>query len=411
METKLKSRVGDKQTKTKLESKGQRKVLTGNATAAHAVMLCRPDVVSGYPITPQTELWDVLYRLVADGLLDCETVEPEGEHSVMSIITAASSAGARTFTATAAQGLFFMFEPYIAAAHLRLPIVMVIANRESLPPMTVSGGGQDAMIAKTTGWIQLHTESCQEILDSIIMAYRLAEDPEILVPVTVCYDGYYLSYFSEAVDIPSQEKVDRFLPRRERFPIIDPERPMSVCPWASPQEFTEYRVKHMTALQRAKTKLEEIEEEFQQTFGRSYGGQIEEYRCDDADIVLVAMNSCVGTAKVMVDQKREEGLKVGLVKVRMFRPFPRERVVAALKGKKAAGVIDRNVCFGWNCGHLLVETKAALNDSTERVPLVNFIGGLNGGDITLEHMARAIDTVHMAAQGKAYQEVTFLELE
>jgi len=397
---------------TRLESTPQRRVLTGNAAAAYAVMLCRPDVVSGYPITPQTELWDVLYRLIADGLLQCETVEPEGEHSVMSIIIAASAAGARTFTATAAQGLFFMYEPYITVPNQRLPVVMVDATRESLPPTTVSGSGQDVMLVKDTGWIQIHVATCQEILDTIIMAYRLAEDPEILLPVTVAYDGYYLSYFSEAVNIPAQEKVDQFLPKRERFPVIDPERPLTLSPWASPAMFTEYRVKHMNALQRAKTKLEEIEEEFQQTFGRSYGGQTEEYRCDDADIVLVAMNSCVGTAKVMVDQKRDEGLKVGLIKVKMFRPFPRERLASALKGKKAIGVIDRNVCFGWNCGHLLVELRAALTNELEgRVPLVNFIGGLNGGDITLQHMEKAIDTVQLAAQGKPTKEVAFFELE
>jgi len=374
-------------------------------------MLCKPDVVSGYPITPQTELWDTLYRLIADGLLECETVEPEGEHSVMSIIIGASSAGARTFTATAAQGLFFMFEPYVAAANQRLPIVMVNANRDSLPPTTVSGGGQDIMTVKTTGWVQIHVESCQEILDTIIMAYRLAEDPEIQLPVTVSYDGYYLSYFSEAVDIPTEASVDSFLPRIERIPKIDPEAPMSVAPWTSPRVFTEYRVKHMAAMQRTKTKLEEIEAEFQKVFGRSYGGQIEEYRCEDADIVLVAMNSCVGTAKVVVDQKRDEGLKVGLVKVRLFRPFPREKIAAALKGRKAIGVIDRNVYFGWNCGHLLMELKAALNDIDERMPLLNFIGGLNGGDITLDHIERAIECVNLAAQGKPYQEVSYLELE
>jgi pyruvate/2-oxoacid:ferredoxin oxidoreductase alpha subunit len=305
-----------------------------------------------------------------------------------------------------------MYEPYITVPNHRLPVVMVDATRESLPPTTVSGSGQDVMLVKDTGWIQIHVATCQEILDTIIMAYRLAEDPEILLPVTVAYDGYYLSYFSEAVNIPAQQKVDQFLPKRERFPVIDPERPLTLSPWASPAMFTEYRVKHMNALQRAKTKLEEIEEEFQQTFGRSYGGQIEEYRCDDADIVLVAMNSCVGTAKVMVDQKRDEGLKVGLIKVKMFRPFPREKLASALKGKKAIGVIDRNVCFGWNCGHLLVELRAALTNELEgRVPLVNFIGGLNGGDITLQHMEKAIDTVQLAAQGKPTKEVTFFELE
>jgi pyruvate/2-oxoacid:ferredoxin oxidoreductase alpha subunit len=386
-------------------------VLTGNAAAAHAVRLCRPDVISGYPITPQTELWDVLYRMAADGELDCETVEPEGEHSVMSIIMGASTAGARTFTATAAQGLFFMFEPYISVANQRLPVVMVNANRESLPPITVSGSGQDIMMVKETGWIQLHTESCQEIIDTIIMAYRLAEDPEILLPVTVAYDGYYLSYRSEPVDIPPQERVDQFLPRRPRV-TLDPRTPLTMGPWATMELFTEYRIKHLKALSRARTRLEEIETEFKQKFGRSYGGQIEEYRCEDADIVLVSLGSCIGTARVIVDQKRDEGVKVGLIKVRMFRPFPKERLARALRGKKAIGVVDRNINFGWQCGHMLVELKAALMNSFDgKVPMVNFIGGLNGGDITLEHMRRVVDTMQLAAAGKSCPEVTFLELE
>ncbi len=395
---------------TKLKSKQQLKMLTGNATAAYAVMLCRPDVIAGYPITPQSEILEVLYRFQADGLLKGEMVQPESEHSVMSIIIGASAAGARTFTATAAQGLFLMFEPCISAANQRLPIVMINANREILPPSSVSGSGQDIVMVKETGWIQIHVESCQEILDTIIMAYRLAEDPDILVPVTIAYDGYYLSYFSEAIDIPDQERVDQFLPPMEKTFRVDPEIPMTMGLSASPEMLTEYRVKHMAALQRSKAKLEEIEEEFRQIFGRSYGGQIEEYRCEDADIVLVAMGSCVGTAKVVVDQKRTQGLKIGLIKVRMFRPFPRERLVDALSGKRAIGVIDRNVCFGWNCGHLLVELKAALN-LEGGIPLMNFIDGLHGGDITLQHIERVIDTIHLAAQGKTYQEVTFLALE
>lgn len=389
----------------------QRKVLTANAAAAYAVMLCRPDVISAYPITPATEILDVLYRLHADGLLKCETVEPEGEHSVMSILLGASAAGARTFTATSAQGLFFMYEPYISVANQRLPVVMVNVNREILPPTQVFSSGQDIFLVKDTGWIQIHAESCQEVLDTIIMAYRLAEDPEILVPVTVAYDGYYLSYFSEMVNIPAREEVDQFLPRRQRSPRLDPEEPMSASVWTLGNMLTEYRVKHMAALQRAKTKLEEIEEEFKQAFGRSYGGQIELYRCEDAEIVLVALGSVVGTAKDVVDQKRDEGLKVGLVKLRMFRPFPRERLVNALRGKKAIGVIDRDVCFGWNCGHLLVETRAALDDLEYRIPMANFIGGLCGNDITLEHIERAINTVHQIAQGKSAKEVTFLDLE
>lgn len=396
----------------RLQSTKQRKMITGNAAAAWAVMLCRPDVISAYPITPATEILDVLYQFVADGLLKCETVEPEGEHSVMGILLGAAAAGARTFTATSAQGLFFMFEPYVSVANQRLPVVMVNVNREIIPPTVVAASGQDILLVKDTGWIQIHVESCQEILDTVIMAYRLAEDPEISLPVTVAYDGYYLSYASEAVDIPAQETVDEFLPRRQRSPRIDAQVPMTMSPWTSGYMVTEYRVKHMAALQRAKTKLEEIDKEFQQVFGRSHGGQIEKYRCEDADIVLVTMGSVVGTAKVVVDQKRDEGLKVGLVKVRMFRPFPWERLASVLKEKKAIGVIDRNICFGWQRGHLLVELRVALMDELKgSVPLLNFIAGLGSIDITRQHVERAIDTVHLAAAGKPCQEVTFLDLE
>jgi phenylglyoxylate dehydrogenase alpha subunit len=395
----------------RLKSTKQVKVLTGNAAAAWAVMLCRPDVICAYPITPQTELVDVLYRLQAEGLLKCESVEPEGEHSVMSILVGASLAGARTFSATSAQGLFFMFEPYLSAALQRLPIVLVNVNREMLPPTTVAGSGQDIMEVKDSGWIQIHVESCQEVIDAIIMAFRLAEDPEILLPIQVCFDGYFLSYRSEPVELPAQELVDQFLPKRQRTPRLDPLTPLTSAPFVSPEMLTEYRVKHMAALQRSRTKFEDIEKEFGRIFGRSYGGQLEKYRCDDAEIVLVTMGSCTGTARVIVDQKREQGIKAGLIKLRMFRPFPREEVATALSGRKAVGVIDRDVCFGWNCGHLLVELRAAIGGLGERIPMLDFIGGLNGGDITLAQIERVVDTVQSAAEGKHCKEVTFLSLE
>ena len=388
------------------------RVLTGNGAAAYSVMLCQPDVISAYPITPQTELLDVLSRLNADGMLTSELVhDAESEHSVMSIVIGASAAGGRTFCSTASQGLFYMFEPYITAAAQRLPIVMVNANREIQPPTSVAGSGQDIVIVKDAGWIQLHTESCQEIMDTIIMAYKLAEDPDILVPVTVAYDGYYLSYFAEPVDMPDQGEVDEFIPKRRRTPRIDPEIPMAMMPGATPEMCLEYRIRHMEAMQRAKAKLDRIDDEFNKVFGRSYGGQIEEYRCEDAEIVLMSMGSCTGTAKVVVDQKRDEGLRVGLVKVRMLRPFPWERILDVIGNKKAVGVIDRNVCFGWYCGHLFVELKAAAYNLDNRIPLMNFIGGLSGGDITLKSIARAIDDIHLASQGETYKEVTFLDIE
>jgi pyruvate/2-oxoacid:ferredoxin oxidoreductase alpha subunit len=338
-------------------------------------------------------------------------VEPEGEHSTMSILIGASICGGRTFTPTSSQGLFFMYEACIFAAAHRLPIVMVNVNRETTPA-AVASSGQDIHLVKDNGWIQMHSESGQEILDMIIMAFRLAEDPDILVPITIAYDGYYLSYRSEAVDIPSQEQVDRFLPpRRLVNPIISPDAPMTMQPGLPTKIFTEYRIKHMQAMQQAMTKLDGLEREFQCTFGRSYPGVVEEYRCDDAEIVLLTLGSCAGTAKVTIDRKREEGIRVGMVRVRMYRPFPAEQLAAKLKGKKAVGVIDRDVSFGWNCGHLFVEAKAALNDlEGDRIPMLNFIGGLNGADITVKHMARAIDDVNRAAQGKGYQPVTFFEV-
>lgn len=389
----------------------KRKVMTGNAAAAWAVMLCRPDVISGYPISPATEILEVLYEFQAEGVLGCEMVEPEGEHSVLSILMGASYGGARTFTATASQGLFFMYEPYIAAATQRLPIVTVNANREILPPTVVSASGQDIYMVKDAGWMQFHAENCQEILDSVIMAYKLAEDKEIMLPVTVAYDGFYLSYLSEAVDIPDREAVNQFVPKTKWEPRIDTSKPMTAAPWVSGNVLTEYRIKHLRAMQRAKTKIDEIEAEYEQFFGRKYGGAIEEYRCDDADILLVGMGSLVGTARVAVDLKRDEGIKAGLVKIRMFRPFPYEKLISVLKGRKAVGVMDRDVCFGWQRGHLMMEVQAALHPLAESTPLINFIGGLCGNDITIKFIARAIDTVKNASEGNVVPEVTFMDME
>lgn len=388
--------------------------LNGNAAAAHAVRLCRPDVVASYPITPQTELVELLSRFQADGEMDAEVVEPEGEHSAMSICIGASAAGGRVFTSSSSVGLFFMAEPYIRTAGLRLPVVMAIAGRDS-DPAGVLPGQQDSVMFRDMGWIQLYAESCQEILDSIIMAYKLAEDPEILLPVNVCYEGFFLSYLSEGVDIPEQEKVDAFLPKRRAGDCrLDPLAPMTF-PFRSGIGdilLTELRYKYCSAIRRATVKIDNIDKEFQQVFGRGYGGSIEEYRLEDAEIALVTMGSYSGTAKAAIDQKREKGVKVGLIKVRMLRPFPRERVVSALHGKKAVGVIDRNVCLGWGCGTVFLETKAVLSDMGFKVPMASFIDGLGGTDITVEHVERCVDMTNSAAlRGSFDKEVTWLGLE
>jgi phenylglyoxylate dehydrogenase alpha subunit len=394
-----------------LKSNPKLEIMEGNEAVAHGARLCRPDVVAGYPITPISSTWDHLFKFKADGLLNAETVAVEGEHSSMSVLIGAAESGARTFTCSASQGLFFMFEAYVNASTLRLPIVMALATREPNGPQGVSSSDQDAVMVKEAGWIQIFVESVQEIPDSIVMAYKLAEDPQVLLPVSVCYAGFYLSYLYAPVELPEQEKVDQFLPPLVMNPRLDPAKPMTASVFTNGNITTEYRYKHLAAMQRAKTKLDEIDSEFQRVFGRHYGGQIEEYRCQDAEIILLAMGSCTGTIKVTVDKKRKEGLKIGLIKVRMFRPFPKERLARALRGKKAVGVLDRDVDFGWNCGSLFTDLKVALFDAGINLPTVNFIDGLSGLDITEEHIERAIEIIQQAAEGKIPQEVTWLSLE
>jgi len=392
-------------------SSSEIKVLDGNRAAAYGAMLCQPDVIAAYPITPQSEVVETLFDFKAQGLLNGELIEPESEHSSMGILRGASVAGGRTFTATAAQGLLFMFENCIHVATQRLPIVMVNVCREVAGPHIVVCGHSDIMMVKEMGWIQLHAQSCQEILDLILMAYRLAEDRQIRTPAVACYDGWYLSHLWEPVEIPPRETVEQFLPRLETRPQVDPETPMVFGPWISGWTGTEYRYKQSAAISQAKAKFDEIDQEFREIFGRGYGGQIEEYRTDDADIVLIAMGSSASTAKVAIDKKRDEGLRAGLIRIRMFRPFPRERLVAVLQQKRAIGVIDRSVCFGWDCGNLFLELKAGLYNSAVNAPLLNFICGLCGIDVTTEIIERAVDDVSRAAQGDSYTEVIWPDLE
>jgi pyruvate ferredoxin oxidoreductase alpha subunit len=393
--------------------KGKVRVITGNAAAAYGAMLCRPDVATSYPITPMSEVAEQLSSFRANGLMETEMVEVEGENSAMNVVAGASLAGGRTFTATSSWGLAFMYDAVQHAAGFRAPIVMVIANREAPGILAVSGGQQDIISVRDTGWIQVIVEEGQEILDMVIMAFRLAEDYDIQLPVMVNYDGFYLSYMAMAVEIPEQEDVDRFLAPLKQQParqVLIPGEPLGCGTHGIELGFVELRYRQCAAMERAAGKLDEIDRDFGEYFGRSYGGQIEEYRTADAEIVLVTSGSAAGTSRVVVDAKRAEGIKVGLVKLRLFRPFPRRRLAQALKGKKAIGVIDRSVGFGWNCGPMYTEVRA-LTPEIGIVPMLSYIDGLANLDITTPHIARVVDEVHAAAQGKPYQEVTWIPLE
>jgi pyruvate/2-oxoacid:ferredoxin oxidoreductase alpha subunit len=396
-----------------IAQQGKIRVITGNAAAAYGAMLCRPDVATSYPITPMSEVAEQLSSFRANGLMETAMVEVEGENSAMNVVAGASMAGGRTFTATSSWGLVFMYDAVQQAAGFRAPIVMVIANRETPGILAVSGGQQDIISVRDTGWIQIIVEEGQEILDTIIMAYRLAEDYDIQLPVMVNYDGFYLSYMATAIEVPEQADVDRFLAPLKKQPprrVLEPGVALGCGTHGIDKGFVELRYRQCDAMERAAAKLDEIDREFGEYFGRSWGGQIEEYRTDDADIVVVASGGAAGTAKVVIDAKRDEGIKVGLLRLRMFRPFPRRRLVEALKGKKAIGVIDRSVGFGWNCGPMYMELRA-LAPEIGIVPMLSYIDGLANLDITVPHIERVVDEVRSAALGKPYQEVTWIPLE
>lgn len=390
------------------------KVLTGNYACAYGALLCRPDVIAAYPITPQSSVLEKLYNFSAQGLLDAEMIDVEGETSAIGALIGASAVGGRTFCSTSSAGLAFMYDGYLFAAGSRVPIVMALVTREQASPNIVAASHQDAIYMKDQGWIQIYVHNNQEILDALIMAYRLAEDKDILLPVNVCYEGFYLSFMSQRLDLPKQEDVDHFLsPLQDMNRVTwSTEDPKSFSCYCVPAElYTEYRYKQAAAFQRSKAKFDAIDSEFESQFGRGYGGQIEEYKTDDADIVIVCMGSAAGTAKVVVDAKREKGLKVGLVRIRMFRPFPVERLSAVFEGKKGIGVLDRNICQPWGCGHTHLETRAVLQSMKSDTPLIGFIDGLCGSDITKENIEKLIDGTFAVSTGKSHQEVTWVTLE
>lgn len=371
------------------------KVLTGNYSAAEAAALCRPDLIAAYPITPQSSVVEHLAEFVHDGKIDSRMVQVESEHSAMSVVQGAAAAGGRVFTATSAQGLALMYEPYFRMSTLRFPMVMAIATREMTSPETVWSGQQDAISVRDAGWIQMFCDSNQEIVDMVIQGYMIAEDKRVCIPVNVCYDGFYSSHLTEGVFLPEQEEVDDFLPpiAPDCHPVLDPDDPLSLDPMTPGDLMLKYRKNHLEAMNAALDVIEEVDKKFADKFGRSYGGAIEEYRTEDADIVIVTIGGMTGTGKDAVDIAREKGIKAGLVKLRFIRPFPAERIAKALSGKKAFCVIDRSCCFGWSQGPMHMEVKAALADVDEKYAHFSAIGGLGGADISLKHILDTIDVL------------------
>lgn len=368
------------------------KALTGNKAAAIGAALCKPDLIAAYPITPQSSVVEALAAMISNGEIDSKIIEVESEHSAMSIVQGATMAGGRTFTATSGNGLALMFEPYCRQSTLRLPMVMAIATREMQSPHTVFSGQQDAMSVREGGWIQVYCENNQEILDMIIQGYKIAEHQDVLLPINICYDGFYLSHLDERVEIPDQEKVTDFVKIFNLTHLtFDPDNPMAVDPMSSSGMVMKYRESHLQAMQDALKVIDGVDKEFEKEFGRSYGGVVDTYLCDDAEIVIVTIGSTTGTARVAVDTARAAGKKVGLLKVRFMRPFPTDRIREILKDKKGFAVIDRSVSFGWNAGSLYVEVKSAISGLRNETSNFSAIGGLGGSDITLQHVLDCIE--------------------
>lgn len=374
-------------------------ILDGNHAAAQGAKLSRVQVIAAYPITPQSPVTETLSEFVEGGKLDAQYIAVESEHSALAVCTSASMVGARTFTATSAHGLAYMHEMLHWAAGARLPVVLACVNRAIGAPWNVLNDQQDSISQRDTGWIQIYARNNQEVLDSIIQAYKIAES--VYVPVMVCYDGYVLSHTEMPVNVPLQEDVDRFLPPYKPHTILDPANPKNynLVTLANPRinaegvlchGYMELRYLLQEALQNSRETITTVGREFGELFGRSYARMFWEDRLDDADIVIVAMGSLAMEAIVAADMLREAGHKVGVLGLRVFRPFPKSDVVQALEKSRLVVVFDKNISYGIE-GATCSEIKSALYGNSVRAVIRNFIVGLGGRDVKARELVDAVN--------------------
>jgi pyruvate/2-oxoacid:ferredoxin oxidoreductase alpha subunit len=375
-------------------------MLTGNYAAAYGAKLSRAEAVPVYPITPQTTVMEKIIELIKIGEMEAEYIPLESEHSVMAAAIAAEATGVRVFTASSSQGIAYMHENLFVASGLRLPIVMALPNRSIGPPISIYPDHSDSLAQRDTGWIQYYVENAQEVVDTVIQSYRVAEHRDVLLPVAVCYEGLIVSHFLEPVDLPTQSSVDQFLPPYDpKHVLLSPKKVMHLSVYVSDQYFMEYKYQQQEAMENAKKVIKEIDQDFGEAFGRSYGGLVQSYRMEDAEVALLAMGSLCGLARMAVDDFRKDGIPIGSLKLRVFRPFPEEELRSLTKDLRLLIVLDRDASIGMG-GIVYSEVAGSVYSMKSKPDLVNYIVGLGGRVLKLPDLKLLIqDTVTRAKEG------------
>jgi 2-oxoisovalerate ferredoxin oxidoreductase alpha subunit len=383
---------------------------TANHVAGYAARAARVKVVAAYPITPQTTVVEKIADFVENREMDAEYIRVESEHSAMVACISAAATGVRTFTATSAHGLALMHEALHWASGSRLPIVMAVVNRAMGAPWSIWSDLSDSLSQRDTGWIQFYCADNQEVFDTIIQAYKLCENEQVFLPAMVCLEGFILSHTYTPAQIPDQEKIDAFLPEYKSGWVIDVNRPYSHANLVSPEWYMEFRYMIQEAMENAKRLIPEIDKEYGKRFGFEYGGLIEKYRCEDADLIMLTMGTMGSEAKLAVDRLRSEGKKVGSARVRVYRPFPVEEVQKLAEKTRMLTTIDRHISFGME-GFLSAETKASLFNLKNRPIVGGFIAGLGGRDVTSKTMERvAKKSLEWMKSGKVEKDPVWVDL-
>ncbi|MEA3316530.1 MAG: transketolase C-terminal domain-containing protein [Bacteroidota bacterium] len=383
--------------------------VSGDDAVAIGARLARPQVISAYPITPQTIVVERLSEMVEDGSLKAEFMHVESEHSAMSAAMGVSSVGARAFTATSSQGLLYMAEGLHYASGGRYPIVMMNANRSVALPWSIFGDLRDSLSQLDSGWIQVYVEDAQEALDMIIQAYKIAENKDVLTPFMVNLDGFVLTHTYEEVLVPLQDEVDKFLPAFDTPNKMDEENPKNMGFSTTPADNMEFKYQQHKAMMDSLQVIQDVDKEYGDLFGRYYNGLIDTYKCKDADVVLITVGSVTGTARIVVDKMRKEGKKVGLLKLRYMRPFPEKEVNEVLKDKAVIGVLDKDISFGFE-GTIYTNVNSSLSRLIKKPASYNFVAGMGGRDISKQDIEEMYNNLFDAKNGEEIDRVKFVNM-